>query len=486
MLSSRTVKILKFGCVLAVVPALILAHEYGPDPGYTGAPGDNPTACVASGCHVGTVNDPANGGSVKIQMPNGATTYTPGGAKQLITVLITDANRQSWGFQMTARLASNLKTGVAGNFTDLNGNTQGNNNSPVQVICEDSNFAPCTTGQINKADPVEFVEHTLAGWGASVAHKGSYSFQVYWTPPATNVGNVTLYVAANASSSANTAAPSQTTGHIYTSNITLTPSAGVTGTTPSISAGGVVSAGNFGGFTTAGPGSWIEIYGANLAPDSRSWAAADFGGSISAGAKAPTTLDNVTVTVGGQSAYVSYISPGQIDAQIPANVGTGPQPVIVTSANVASAPYMMTINATQPGLLAPPSFTVSGKQYAAAFHADLTTFVMPPNAIAGVPSAYAKPGETIIIYGVGFGAVTPSSVAFAGQVVGPTSSLNNFSMSFGGSPGVPVYYGLAPGFVGLYQFNITIPQIANNDFVPLTFSLGGTAGSQTLYTAVHN
>ncbi len=88
--------------------------------------------------------------------------------------------------------------------------------------------------------------------------------------------------------------------------------------------------------------------------------------------------------------------------------------------------------------------------------------------------------------GVGFGPVSPASVQYAGQVVSATSSLNNFSMSFGGSPGVPLYYGLAPGFVGLYQFNITVPQIANNDFVPLTFSLGGTAGSQTLYTAVHN
>jgi uncharacterized protein (TIGR03437 family) len=476
MISPKTVKVLKFASVLAVIPGLILAHEYGPDPGYTGAPGDNATACVASGCHVGTVNSAANGGSVAIQMPNGSTTYTPGGAKQLITVLITDAARQSWGFQMTARLASNLKAGQAGNFTDVNGNTQGNNNSPVQVICATGNYAPCPT-----ANPVQWVEHTLAGWSASVAHKGSYTFQTYWTPPATNVGNVTLYVAGNASNSANTSAPSQTTGHIYTANITLTPASATTGTAPSITAGGVVSAGNFGGFTSAAPGSWIEIYGNNLAPDSRSWATADFNGSA-----APTNLDNVKVTVGGVPAYVSYISPGQIDAQIPAGVGTGPQPVVVTTAAGSSSAYSLTINATQAGLLAPPSFTVSGKQYAAFFHSDLTTFVMPPGAISGVTSAYAKPGETIIIYGVGFGPVSPASVQYAGQIVSATSSLNNFSMSFGGSPGVPLYYGLAPGFVGLYQFNVTVPQIANNDFVPLTFSLGGTAGSQTLYTAVHN
>ena len=472
-MSSKTVKVLKVSCAFGVLPALLFAYSYGPDPGYSGGP-DGQDCTV---CHGGTAN--TQGGSVAIQMANGATTYTPGGPKQLVTVLITDSTRQSWGFQMTARLASSLKTGPAGGFTDLNGSTTGANNSPVQVICLDSNFAPCTS-TIDKTQPVQWVEHTLAGWAASVAHKGSYSYQMYWTPPATNVGNVLFYVSANASNSANSSNPTDTTGHIYTSNITLTPAA-VTTNGPSISAGGVVSAGNFGAFTAAGPGSWIEIYGTNLAPDSRSWATADFNGSA-----APTTLDNVKVSVGGQSAYVSYISPGQIDAQIPSNVGTGPQPVIVTTAAGASPAYTLTINATEPGLLAPPSFTVSGKQYAAAFHSDLTTFVMPPGAIAGVTSAYAKPGETIIIYGVGFGAVSPATVLFAGQVVSATSSLNNFSMSFGGSPGVPLYDGLAPGFVGLYQFNITVPQIANNDFVPLTFSLGGSAGTQTLYTAVHN
>lgn len=304
---------------------------------------------------------------------------------------------------------------------------------------------------------------------------------MYWTPPATNVGNVILYVAGNASNSATTSLPDVSSGHIYTSNITLTPGAAST-SGPSISSGGVVSAGNFGAFTTAAPGSWIEIYGSSLASSTRGWAGSDFNGSA-----APTGLDDVKVTVGGQPAYVSYISPVQVNAQIPANVGTGSQPIVVTNSGGASPAYNMTINALQPGLLAPPSFTVSGKQYVGAFHSDLTTFVMPPNAVAGVTSSYAKPGETIIIYGVGFGAVTPASVPFTGQIVGPvTSSLNNFSMSFGGTAGVPLYYGLAPGFVGLYQFNITVPQISNNDFVPLTFKVNGTDGPQTLYVAVHN
>jgi uncharacterized protein (TIGR03437 family) len=38
--------------------------------------------------------------------------------------------------------------------------------------------------------------------------------------------------------------------------------------------------------------------------------------------------------------------------------------------------------------------------------------------------------------------------------------------------------------VGLYQFNVTVPAVANSDLVPLTFTLGGEGGTQTLFTAV--
>jgi uncharacterized protein (TIGR03437 family) len=45
---------------------------------------------------------------------------------------------------------------------------------------------------------------------------------------------------------------------------------------------------------------------------------------------------------------------------------------------------------------------------------------------------------------------------------------------------------LAPGLVGLYQINVVVPNVPNNDLVPLSFTLAGAANSQVLYTAVHN
>ena len=104
---------------------------------------------------------------------------------------------------------------------------------------------------------------------------------------------------------------------------------------PSIST--VMSASAFGGFSAVAPGSWVEIYGSNLAPDTREWAGTDFQGN-----NAPTTLDGVTVTIGNQKAFVAYISsnPAQINAQLPSNIATGAQQLTVTN-GAASAPRLV-------------------------------------------------------------------------------------------------------------------------------------------------
>jgi uncharacterized protein (TIGR03437 family) len=249
---------------------------------------------------------------------------------------------------------------------------------------------------------------------------------------------------------------------------------------PTISAGGVVQALAFGGSKTIAPGTWIEIYGQNLAPDARSWAGGDFTGS-----SAPTALDGVKVTIGGQPAYVAYISAGQVNVQVPSGVGSGTQSIVLSTAAGTSASYPITVAATQPAVLAPGTFTVSGKQYAAALFSDGTTFALPPGALPGVASKYAKPGDTLILYGIGFGPTTPN--INAGQVVSASNSLAMpLQVTFGGTTATLIYQGLAPSFVGLYQFNIVVPNVANNDFVPLGISLAGTPISQTVYTAVHN
>jgi uncharacterized protein (TIGR03437 family) len=250
--------------------------------------------------------------------------------------------------------------------------------------------------------------------------------------------------------------------------------------TPAISAGGVVSASSFGEFTSVSPGSWIEIYGSNLAVDSRSWLASDFNGF-----NAPTSLDGTSVTIGGQAAFIDFISPGQVNALVPSNVATGAQPMTVTVGGATSTAYNINVNPAQPGLDAPASFNIGGTQYVVALFAD-GTYVLPTGAIAGLTSRPAQPGDEIVLYGVGFGPVTPNLQA--GQLVQEANTLmSSLVMSVGGVPVTDLpYAGLAPGFTGLYQFNVVVPASPGNGAVPLTFTVGGVAGTQTLYLAVGN
>ena len=244
---------------------------------------------------------------------------------------------------------------------------------------------------------------------------------------------------------------------------------------------GVISASGYGGFNAVAPGTWMEIYGANLANvTSQSWTGADFKGNA-----APTALGGTTVTIGGQSAFIDYVSPSQVNAQVPSNVATGPQPVVVNTPGGTSTAFTIQVNPTEPGLLSPTVFNVKGQQYIAAVFPDGVTFVLPPGSISGVASARAKPGDTLVLFGIGFGAVTPDTPA--GQIVTQSNHLNGtFQVSFAGTPATVSFSGLTGGYLGLYQFNVVVPNVAASDTVPLTFSLNGTPLPQSLVIPISN
>ncbi|MDQ6759904.1 MAG: TIGR03118 family protein, partial [Acidobacteriota bacterium] len=186
--------------VLTLYSGLAFAHIDGPDPRVTGAPGDEPRACTA--CHFGSALNSGTG-SVSIVLPNG-NSYTPG-AKQHIKVNISDAAQRRWGFQMTARRASDLSSAQAGDFDPTDAFTQ--------VICSDGQRKPCAS-----ADTIQFIEHTSPGTRNGT--RGGVTFEFDWTPPDSSEA-VTLYVAANAANGNG----DETGDHIYTSNVQLTSTA---------------------------------------------------------------------------------------------------------------------------------------------------------------------------------------------------------------------------------------------------------------------
>jgi uncharacterized protein (TIGR03437 family) len=270
----------------------------------------------------------------------------------------------------------------------------------------------------------------------------------------------------------------------------LTPNATITGratgtfdATPEIRTSfGVISASNYGGFSALAPGTWMEIYGTKLATVlSQEWGSG--GTSDFIGNQAPTNVGGTSVTIGGLPAFIYYVSPTQVNAQVPSGVGTGPQPVVVTTGGGSSTPHSITVNPVEPGLLAPAVFRVPAGQYVVALFPDGYTYVLPPTA--GVHTARARPGDTIVLYGVGFGPVTPDSPA--GLIVTQANQLQGaFKASFGGTPATVNFSGLTGGYLGLYQFNVVVPNVAASDSVPFTYSLGGVSGPQNLIIAVGN
>ena len=435
-----------------LVPTFLFSYASGPDPRHTGAPGDQ--TCAAAGCHVGTAVN-GGGGSAVLTSSTG-NTYTPG-QPQTFTLTITDSAARAYGFQASARLDSNPNSGQAGSFTA---------GAQQIVLCANGSVMGAAGCPANNA--LQFIEHNRP--------LTTNTISIAWTAPASDVGGVTIYVAANAANNNG----SNNGDRIYTTSLKLTPAdtGGGTGANkPAIKSGGVVSASAFKSTSSASPGGWIEIFGDNLASTTRGWAGSDFNGNT-----APTSLDGVSVTVGGRNAYVSFVSPGQVNVLVPDGVAIGSGvPVVVKNGTSESDPVLLNTADVAPAILAPPSFTVGGNQYAVATlpASSTVTFVGATGSIPGATLRPARPGEVITLYGIGFGRVSPSVTS--GNIATELARVtNNVTVQFDGTPANVQYAGLAPGFVGLYQFNVEVPNVTVGDHA-LVVSVNGTPVAQNVF-----
>jgi protocatechuate 3,4-dioxygenase, beta subunit len=227
----------------------------------------------------------------------------------------------------------------------------------------------------------------------------------------------------------------------------LTP-AESSGTRPEILAtNGVVNgAGYQAGIT---PGAWLSIFGDHLSDTTRTWNAQ----TEIIGGKLPLSLDGVSVTIDGKPAPVYHVSPNQINVQAPSDVANSTVQVVVTNAHGASTP----VNAAVQTIL--PGFFVYGRSYVAASRPD-GSFVAPEGELQGVASTPAKRGETIILYGTGFGATSPNVVS--GEVFQGAAPLSNAVTIRIGTTFADVRFAGMSG-AGLYQFNIVAPNVPDGD-----------------------
>lgn len=201
---------------------------------------------------------------------------------------------------------------------------------------------------------------------------------------------------------------------------------------------------------------WITIRGTGLSPRTRMWDASDFDGD-----KLPVELDGVRVSVDGKRAAVYYISPSQLNVLTPDFPAEGPVTIEVTSEG-KTVRVTAVITPSAPELF---NYVASGRLYAAALHAD-GAYVTSPGG-GGRP---ATPGETLMLFGTGFGATVPPTDPSA-VVKDPRSLLAPVEVRIGNRVAATTFAGLVGS--GLYQLNVTVPDLSNGEH---KISVGTPAG----------
>jgi uncharacterized protein (TIGR03437 family) len=211
------------------------------------------------------------------------------------------------------------------------------------------------------------------------------------------------------------------------------------------------------------PGAWISIFGSNLAYTSRLWLDSEI-----LGGKLPTLLDGVTVTIDGRLAAIHYISPAQLNVQVPDDTATGPVTVAVTTPQ-GTATATVPMQTVSPGLF---MYDAANRRYVAAQHADYS-ILGPPGLYPGASSP-AKPTEVIILYATGFGPTSPPTSS--GQVVtsaAPVVNLNlsPISVTIGSQPAQVQWAGVT--MAGVWQLNVQVPAGAATGDAAIVAQIGG-------------
>ena len=199
-------------------------------------------------------------------------------------------------------------------------------------------------------------------------------------------------------------------------------------------------------------GSWMSIFGSNLATSTRNWGDGDFpNGNL------PTVLDGVSVKINGTSAYPSYISPGQLNVLLPEGFDSDAKAMLtVTNAQGTSNSFPIFVFPTAPELF---RFDPANRKYAAAVHADSTLV----GKIGIIPSTTTRPlrsGDVFLLYGTGFG-VTDPPTPVGKLITTPAILARKIVVRIGGRDAEVQYAGKV--LAGLFQFNIKLPILEDGD-----------------------
>ena len=207
-------------------------------------------------------------------------------------------------------------------------------------------------------------------------------------------------------------------------------------------------------------GSLFSIFGRNLAS----------GNKPASTVPLPDTLLTTSVTVNGKPAPLYFVSPGQVNAQLPAETSPGLATVVVKNGNSVSNATAIMVPETGPGIF------VTGQNRAV---------VQNPNHKQNTEADPAKVGQILVAYFTGGGPVTTKGLLTgipAPLELSPVSESHTVTVS--GKAAKTTYVGLAPGLIGIYQADFKVPVVGPGDH-PLQIIVGGR-GSNTPVITVSN
>ena len=220
--------------------------------------------------------------------------------------------------------------------------------------------------------------------------------------------------------------------------------------TPTISTGGILNNATFASNDPLAVGTIAALFGEFLTDQPY----------FAPGAPLPTTLGGVRVLVNGRPAPLYFASPGQVNFQMPLETLGGDATIQVERNGVVGNRVSATVAAQAPRILVWP-----GLRYGIIVNADGTLPLPTGIRLGTYTSKPVRPGETLVIYAIGFGQTNPPVQSGAASPSSPLAQLSNVTVRFG-VPGLfdssiaqqPSFAGLTPTFVGLFQINVQVPE----------------------------
>jgi len=196
------------------------------------------------------------------------------------------------------------------------------------------------------------------------------------------------------------------------------------------------------------PGMVLAIFGSQLSP-------------VTASAQKvplPSTLGGVSVKIAGVTAPLYYVSPGQLNVQVPYEAAAGTTATVTVTNNGSSVSTTIPISAAAPGI-----FTDS--------------------AGGTLPTASAARGAAAVLYITGEGALTPALATGAAPAAGTVAAnlpkpAQTVAVTVGGGNATVLFVGVPAGLVGVTQVNYQVPAQAATGPQAAIVKVGGVA-SQT-------